>query len=176
MLGSSAPSVLRRWHLRAVYGDAFHSLIKLLFVLSVVSALAAAIFVFGSYLITSTGGTRQSDAVSRLSLSVPRVPSRPVEHLERIDLSTVVTNPTNARLENIALELAVLDSRAQQVLSARQSRIALQPNDSRAVYWQWRIPGQLPAGAYDVRVTAFDSRGNVLAGAPSPDAQLLIAD
>lgn len=112
---------------------------------------------------------------SQVELAAPRVPARPVEGLERIDLSTVVSNPSSQTLENVSLQLEVRNANGESVLSARQSRLALQPHDSRAVYWAWRVPAQLSSGSYVVDVRAFDADGVLLSGRPSTTSLQIVA-
>lgn len=108
------------------------------------------------------GTLHEQAMVTATQLSAPRVPVRPVEGLERIDLSVVASNPSDRVMENLTLELAVLRPDGSNAMTARQSHITLQPHDSRAIYWAWRIPAQLASGQYAVVVRTFDSEGRFL--------------
>ena len=135
-------------------------------VISLVAALIAALalliaFVPISTLVRDWSGQSAATAAPSVQLSTPRVPLRPVEPLERTDLSVVVTNPSDRPLANISLELSVLQPDGSTAMVSRQSHIALQAHDSRAIYWQWRVP-QLPSGLYGVQVRALDATGRPL--------------
>jgi hypothetical protein len=120
--------------------------------------------------VAATGAT----ATGMLRLSAPQVPARPVEGLERIDLSTIVDNPNPGAIDDVTLELVVADRGGRVALVARQSRLSLQPGDSRAVYWSWRVPASLAPGQYTVGVRALDVDGRTLSGGESLGAVLQV--
>lgn len=108
--------------------------------------------------------TARPVAATTVQLGTPRVPTRPVEGLERFDLSVVAKNPSDRTIENVTLELTVLQPDGTTAMVSRQSHITLQPHDSRAIYWAWRVPAQVPTGEYTVQVRAFDASGRPLGG------------
>ena len=118
--------------------------------------------------------TAKPIAATMVQLSTPRVPTRPVEALERFDLSAVVSNTDDRAIANVALELTVLQPDGTTAMLLRQSHINLQPHDSRAIYWAWRVPAQLPTGEYTVQVRAFDASGRPLNGDQPATAALHI--
>lgn len=106
-------------------------------------------------------------SVTPLKVSEPRVPTWPVEALDRIDFSVDVANPSPTTVHDVTLELIVTGVDGSTVLDMRQSGLTLQPGSSQAVYWQWRIPGDLAPGSYKVGVRAFNAAGHMLSEASS---------
>jgi len=136
-------------------------LVALLAALALLIALLPLTSMVGEWLArTATAGP----AATMVQLSTPRVPTRPVAGLERIDLSVVASNPGGRALENVTLELTVLQPDGTTAMVSRQSHINLQTHDSRAVYWAWRVPAQMPSGEYAVQVRSIDANGRSLNG------------
>jgi hypothetical protein len=131
-------------------------------VLALLIALLPLVYATAQWLGQNT--TAKPAAAPMVQISTPRVPARAVEGLERIDLSVVVRNPGDQTLENVTLELAVLQPDGSIAMASRQGSLTLRPQESRAVYWAWRVPAQLATGKYDVAARAYDGSGQPLDG------------
>lgn len=116
------------------------------------------------------------EANPRVVVLETSTPTSPVSTLDRIYLSTRIANPDARRLEDLAVAMSVVADDGRVVLETRQRGIALDANDSRSIYWAWRVPDQTAAGAYQVKVVVTDGEGQVLGTSEGAPATLLIRE
>ena len=85
------------------------------------------------------------------------------ETISPIDVLTVSTSLINdtVRQDGLTVEMLVRDETGQTVLQEKQRGIGIPAKDKQSVYWEWRIPGRLTQGAYDVEMRVLD-RGEQL--------------
>lgn len=98
-----------------------------------------------------TGGAPAVSTVPQLDITATVTPS-PVEHLDRVTLVTTFRAPAEVQ-EALAARVEVVgQSQGSPVLVMSQSGFRAPVEEARAVYWEWRVPGDLPEGEYTLRV------------------------
>jgi hypothetical protein len=112
-----------------------------------------------------------------MSVLETQIPTQPVATLDRIDLGARIANTGSARAENLAAEMTIVDPAGNVVTRMRQTGIALDGRETRAIRWGWRVPGQAPAGTYTARVVVTRSDGARLASSDArPSTFSVVAD
>ena len=119
--------------------------------------------------------TSHAAPAPRVTVLETDVPAAPVTTLDRVYLSTKVANPTDQRVQNMSVELAVVAPDGQVAMRSRQRGIALNGHDSRTIYWAWRIPGAVAPGAYRTTVTVTDQGGRILGTSEGASSTLTVA-
>lgn len=127
-----------------------------------------------TFLASHSRDSTPSPVSHAIQISPPRLPVRPVEGAERIDIAVTVTNTSTALLANLTTEIIIVNPAGEAILDVRQSGLTLQPESQQDVFWEWRLPADLLPGRYAVRVQAFDPLGSVLRTNAPPSASLQV--